>query len=78
MNRPWCYVDDVFDKVSDGRITKESLERRLKDKYKYIQNLEEVAKEYKISICEAFQGGKLTKMNNLKSYLRPENFICSC
>lgn len=66
MNRPWLYVDDVFDKVSDGRITKESLERRLKDKYKYIQNLENVAKEYKIPIYDAFQGDKIDKNERLQ------------
>lgn len=30
MNRPWLYIDDVWDSVSDGRITKESLCERLK------------------------------------------------
>lgn len=36
MNRPWKYVDDLFDKINDGRITKESLARRLREKYKTI------------------------------------------
>lgn len=56
MNRPWLYINDVWDKVSDGRITKESLERRLKEKYKYIADLEELAEEKGIKIYEAFQG----------------------
>ena len=25
MNRPWLYIDDVWDSVSDGRITRKSL-----------------------------------------------------
>ena len=36
MNRPWKYIDDLFDKVDDGRITKESLKKRLREKYKTI------------------------------------------
>ncbi|MEE1255616.1 MAG: hypothetical protein UHN47_03775 [Lachnospiraceae bacterium] len=58
MNRPWLYVDDVIEnaKSYDGRITKESLERRLKENYKYIAELEEIATEKGIEIKEAFQG----------------------
>ena len=56
MNRPWLYIDDVFDKISDGRITKESLVRRLKEKYKYIADLEELAEEKGIEILN--WGGK--------------------
>lgn len=56
MNRPWLYIDDVFDKVSDGRITKDSLERRLKEKYKYVSELEDIANEKGIEIIETFQG----------------------
>ena len=56
MNRPWKYIDDLFDKVDDGRITKESLKKRLREKYKTIADIEDVAEEKKISICEAFQG----------------------
>ena len=29
MYRPWLYVDELFDKVDDGRITKDSLYQRL-------------------------------------------------
>lgn len=56
MNRPWLYIDDVWESVNDGRITKESLCDRLKKEYQYISDLEEIAKEKKIDICEAFQG----------------------
>ena len=56
MNRPWLYIDDVWDSVNDGRITKESLCERLKKQYKYISELEEIAEEKNINICEAFQG----------------------
>ena len=43
MNRPWDYIDDLYEKVQDGRITKESLERTLREKYKFIDDLEELA-----------------------------------
>ena len=49
MNRPWKYVDDLFDKINDGRITKESLARRLREKYKTIADIEDMAKEKKHS-----------------------------
>ena len=49
-------MDDIFDKVSDGRITKDSLKRRLKNKYKYVSELEDIANEKGINIIEAFQG----------------------
>lgn len=56
MNRPWIYVDDLYDKVSDGRITKVSLEKQLREKYPYIAELEEVAIEKKVEIYDIFQG----------------------
>lgn len=72
MNRPWEYVDDVFDKVNDGRITKESLKKRLKEKYKYISELEDIAVEKEIPIFEAFQGtvieDKLTILSPSKEF----------
>ena len=59
MNRPWKYVDDLFDKVNDGRITKESLARRLREKYKTIADIEDMAKEKNIPIYEAFEGAHI-------------------
>lgn len=56
MNRPWLYVDELKERVHDGRITKNSLIERLKEKYKYIAELEEIADEKKIEIKEIFQG----------------------
>lgn len=72
MNRPWLYVDDVFDKVADGRITKESLQRRLKEEYNYISELEELANKKGIKIIETFQGevieDKLIVMSPTKEF----------
>ncbi len=70
MNRPWLYVTDVFDRVNDGRITEDSLARRLRESYKYIAELEDIAKEKNIPIYEAFQGNiicdKLTVLSPTK------------
>lgn len=72
MNRPWLYVDDIWDKVDDGRITKDSLVERLKKSYKYICDLEEIAQEKDIPIYEAFQGTvieeKLTILSPSKQF----------
>lgn len=38
MNRPWLYIDDVWDSVNDGRITKESLCERLKNSISILVN----------------------------------------
>lgn len=59
MNRPWLYVDELFDKTDDKRITKESLVRRLKEKFQYIADLEELADRKAIPIYEAFAGQKI-------------------
>lgn len=68
MNRPWLYIDELFDKVDDGRITKESLEKRLREKYPYIDNLEKVASDNNVQIYEAFTG---TTINNRLTVLSP-------
>lgn len=72
MNRPWLYVDDVWDKVNDGRIKKNSLIERLKKEYKHISDLEEIAEEKGIPIYEAFEGtiieGKLRILSPSKAF----------
>lgn len=67
MNRPWLYIDDIFDKVTDGRITKDSLEKRLKDAYPYIRALEDKADENNVSIYEGFQGMTIYKLLTILS-----------
>lgn len=69
MNRPWLYVDELFDKVNDGRITKQSLRERLRNNYKTIVDIENIAEENKIPIYEAFEG---TYVENEILILSPE------
>ena len=69
MNRPWLYVDELFDKVNDGRITKQSLRKRLRNNYETIADIENIAEENKIPIYEAFEG---TYVENEILILSPE------
>lgn len=59
MNRPWLYKDILYKYIKDRRITKESLERRLKESFPYIYDLEVLAKQKGIPIYQAFQGDKI-------------------
>lgn len=59
MNRPWLYIDEVFDKINDGRITKNSLHDRLQGTYQNIADLEEIAEGKSIPIYDAFQGRRI-------------------
>lgn len=72
MNRPWNHIDELFNRVSDGRITKNSLARRLKEDYHYIADLEDIANEKNIPIYDAFEGdtigGKLTVLSPSKEF----------
>lgn len=43
MNRPWLFSDELFPYVNDGRKTKSSVEKELKEKYSSIATLEEKA-----------------------------------
>ena len=61
MNRPWQYIDELYEKVNDGRITKKSLEERLKKIYKYIEEIESLAVEKGVEIREAFEGTIINK-----------------
>lgn len=59
MNRPWCYADELFDKVNDGRMTRNSLRRKLREKFNTIADIEDIALEKGIAIHEAFQGEEI-------------------
>lgn len=68
MNIPWLYVDELYSKVADKRITKDSLERSLRDSYPYIDQLETLAREKGIAVKEGFQG---TMVGNQFTILSP-------
>lgn len=56
VNLPWNYIDDLYNKVNDGRITKKTLEERLKLNYRVISEIEEIANKKGVEICSAFEG----------------------
>ncbi|MGN0149458.1 MAG: MBL fold metallo-hydrolase [Clostridia bacterium] len=68
MNRPWLYIDELYEKVNDGRITKKSLEDRLKKTYKFIDDIEALAIEKGVEIKEVFEG---TVINDKITVLHP-------
>lgn len=54
MNRPWCYVDELFDKVNDGRRTPDGIKWELHEKYHTISEIEGIAQDEGIEISCAF------------------------
>ena len=56
MNRPWLYINELYEIIKDKRITKSSLEDRLRTNYKYIVDIEKICKDKGIAIEEAFEG----------------------
>ena len=56
MNRPWLYVWEIVHLFDDGRLTPESLERRLREAYPILDEIERMAAERGIPVHEAFQG----------------------
>ena len=59
MNRPWLYAQEIVDRFHDGRITAASLERRLRDAYPILVEIESMAEARGIPIFEAFQGQRV-------------------
>lgn len=59
MNCPWKYADELIEYRSDGRITQESLERKLKETFSPVCDLEAVATKKRVKIIDAFAGMKI-------------------
>ena len=64
VNRPWLYANELYEYISDGRKTVNSLTQELKEKYKCIALLEEKAIEQGTQIHAGFQG--LTIFDSIK------------
>ncbi|NQT62980.1 MAG: hypothetical protein HQ556_08500 [Candidatus Marinimicrobia bacterium] len=56
MHRPWAYSGLILDYFKDGRITSQSLEKRLKEKMSAAYKLEQIAIGQKIEVLEPFAG----------------------
>ena len=59
MNRPWLYAEEIIDLFDDDRLTVASLERRLREAYPILAEIEERAQDLSIPICEAFSGAQI-------------------
>lgn len=56
IHRPWNYTYEIIDYFKDGRITAESLKKRLELSFSYVKPLEEIANTKGITIKEPYQG----------------------
>lgn len=54
MHCPWDYVDHIFDSLNDGRVTKESLRKRLIEGHPYAYKIYEYAIQNDIPIYHPF------------------------
>ncbi len=54
MHRPWDHVDEIYHLVTDGRVSKDSLRRRLIEGHPYAYAVEEKAVAQGIPIIEPF------------------------
>ena len=59
MNRPWLYARELVNFFHDGRMTADSLERRLREAFPILTEIEQMASERRIPIYEAFQGTRV-------------------
>ncbi|RXT03693.1 MBL fold metallo-hydrolase [Ammoniphilus sp. CFH 90114] len=59
MHRPWEHSQDIREAFKDGRITEDSLYRRLQEALNHARNLEEIAIKKGIDIYEPFEGEKI-------------------
>ena len=55
MHLPWTHINDITPFLTDKRVTKESLLKRMKDNIGYAYELFELAQKKKIPIEEPFQ-----------------------
>jgi len=59
IHRPWKHVKKIISYFKDGRITEDSLKRRLQNSFSYVFPLEKLAENKKITIKEPYQGSKI-------------------
>ncbi|MGH8227059.1 MAG: ComEC/Rec2 family competence protein [Steroidobacteraceae bacterium] len=59
MHRPWEHAEHIRHLFHDGRITDESLERRIREALQAAHDLEQLALRRRIPIAEPYQGQKV-------------------
>lgn len=58
-NRPWLYIDEIFDNVADNRYKKKNLEDHLREKNSFLDDLEKCALKVGTKIYNCFKGVKI-------------------
>ncbi|WP_175948828.1 ComEC/Rec2 family competence protein [Burkholderia pyrrocinia] len=59
MHQPWNYSSEILQYFHDGRITNDSLAARLQEKMAAAYELEQLAEEKGITVCEPFAGATI-------------------
>lgn len=59
IHRPWNHTKEIIDYFHDGRITEESLKKRLEKSFSYVKPLEDIANEKNITIKEPYAGSNI-------------------
>lgn len=59
MHQPWKYSKEILQYFRDGRITNNSLAARLQEKMAAAYELEQLAEEKGIKVCEPFAGANI-------------------
>lgn len=59
MHKPWEYASKIIDEILDGRVTQHSLSERIEEFVRLARDVEKMAKEKKVKVCEPFQGAKI-------------------
>ena len=57
MHQPWNHVSEIFDKISDDRVTQDSMVKRLQEELPFAYELEKLALSKRIPITEPFSDG---------------------
>lgn len=76
MHKPWEHASEIIDDIQDedGRVTLDSLIKRIKESARLATEVEEMAKKQqqkKIKICEPFQGAKIGSYFHVLSPSKP-------
>lgn len=59
MHKPWDHASRIIKDILDRRVTPRSLSERIKESVRLATDVEKIAKEKKVKVCEPFQGAKI-------------------
>lgn len=59
MHKPWDHASKIINDILDGRVTQHSLRERIKESVRLATEVEKMAKEKKVKVCDPFQGAQI-------------------